>query len=646
MKKTHKNKTLTALTRSSSSENYETPTDGVYQEIPDPVQTPQLSVDGDSDSDEDVFHDYETLSEHYMTLADFKSEVHDGLSFSAGKEVSVITKNPSGWWFVEMDREEGWVPSSYLERVYRPHGYASPTEKSSIKPEPVSTKPSSISVKSEAGVKPSRSPEPKVVTAGKIHALSSSKSGPILSKPKPVSNSRSEPTKSQDKDISENILRLNTTTTTTNATTITTTDPKPPPVAKKPVSYQKSADSTSTVAAMAAVLSKGISNSKLNSRPSREDPAISQSSTVSDIKLSIPRRVPTKSAESEKLSISRNSLKRSSSSDSVREVENMDNVRLTKSPPPLRPRPKEFIPPPKPKAKDNSQLGMKFLRKSNENLLAAQEKEEKPSSPQPTPRKNIVIPQKSLDSPRPISQTTTLMPTKTTREKPPPPTRSPAKIRPFSTQTIKLGELENALQNKKALPAKREKSIPSRPTQPSSGKVTLTGGKLPPKRPQAAPSVKKAPPPRPSNSPALIRKPLYVTIADYIGDDEGSLSFKEGDNVEVLEMSEEGWWFVRIKGKEGWVPSTFIEKTSNKPDRPKPPPPSRVSSQKSVSAPKVSENSFRAISDYTIPLYEDSGINLVAGQIYEVLEKTSGGWWFVQHGSEKGWAPSSFLEPV
>ena len=646
MKKTHRNKTLTPLTRSSSSENYETPADGVYHEVSALAQMPQLSVDGGSDSDEDVFHDYETLSEHYMTLADFKSEVHDGLSFSAGKEVSVITKNPSGWWFVEMDQEEGWVPSSYLERVYRPHGYASPTEKSSIKPEPVSTKPSSTSVKSETGVKPSKSPEPKVVTAGKINVLSSSKSGPIQSKPTSVSNSRSEPTKPQDKDLSESVLRLNTTTTNTNATTITTTGPKPPPVAKKPVSYQKSADSTSTVAAMAAVLSKGISNPKLNSRPSQEDHAISQSPTVSDIKPSVPRRVPTKSAESEKLSISRNSLKRSSSSDSVREVENINDVRLTKSPPPLRPRPKEFIPPPKQKSKDNSQLGMKFLRKSNENLLAAQENEEKSLSPQPTPRKNISIPQTSLDSPRPIPRTATTISAKTTREKPPPPTRTPSSIRPFSTQTIKLGELENALQRKKGLPAKREKSIPSRSSLPSSGIVTLTGVKSPPKRPQAAPSVKKAPPPRPSNSPALNRKPLYVTIADYIGDDEGSLSFKEGDNVEVLEKSEEGWWFVRIKGKEGWVPSTFIEKISNKPDRPKPPPPSRVSSQKPVSAPKVSENSFRAVSDYTIPLYEDSGINLVAGQIYEVLEKTSGGWWFVQHGSEKGWAPSSFLEPV
>ncbi|XP_016890757.1 SH3 and PX domain-containing protein 2A isoform X2 [Cynoglossus semilaevis] len=43
---------------------------------------------------------------------------------------------------------------------------------------------------------------------------------------------------------------------------------------------------------------------------------------------------------------------------------------------------------------------------------------------------------------------------------------------------------------------------------------------------------------------------------------------------------------------------------------------------------------------------QDSEISFPAGVEVEVLEKQASGWWYVRWGSEEGWAPSYYLEPV
>lgn len=43
---------------------------------------------------------------------------------------------------------------------------------------------------------------------------------------------------------------------------------------------------------------------------------------------------------------------------------------------------------------------------------------------------------------------------------------------------------------------------------------------------------------------------------------------------------------------------------------------------------------------------QDSEISFPAGVELEVLEKQESGWWYVRWGSEEGWAPSYYLEPV
>ena len=567
------------VSEKNSFEDYETP--DIHS---------QTKVDDNEDSEEDVFHDYETLSEHYVTVAEFQANVHDGLSFSSGVEVSVITKNPSGWWYVEMEQEEGWVPSSYLEKMFRPHD----DSRSPVHSTNVSTKDACTSNK--VPIKHESKPIIKELKTGSI--LTS-----VTKNPKTVTlkspNLRSEEKKGNTP----------------------TTAPKPaqkPSVAIKPVKDKKALP----VAAKTAPVSKGLTIQ--NEKPVV---TISQPSSKGNYKPAVPHRakVPTKSPDTDTSKISRNSLRRSSSHDSLLQLKEVDEpLRKAKSPPPIRPRPAEFIPPPKPKKlspSSSSTMGIRYLRKSTENLV---DNQMEANVPIPSTRSVHQRP-----SPQIIPRSTTLsIPKQTSKEKlhsekvPVHTKPLPSRInQPSSTQTIKLGELEHALKTKKPIAAsKRINTISNQQT-------------------------KKVPPPRPSKGPTLSKRSSYVTIADFIGNDEGSLSFKEGVTVDVLEKSDEGWWYVSIKGNEGWVPSTFVDKTSNKPDRPKPPPPFRKT-KPSLAQSVNTLSGYRAISDYNTPVYEDSGIDLVAGEVYEVLEKSSSGWWFVKHGSKEGWAPSSFLETL
>ncbi|XP_072477550.1 SH3 and PX domain-containing protein 2A isoform X5 [Notamacropus eugenii] len=58
-------------------------------------------------------------------------------------------------------------------------------------------------------------------------------------------------------------------------------------------------------------------------------------------------------------------------------------------------------------------------------------------------------------------------------------------------------------------------------------------------------------------------KDIYVSIADYEGDEE-TAGFQEGVSMEVLERNPNGWWYCQIldsmKPFKGWVPSNYLEK--------------------------------------------------------------------------------------
>ncbi|XP_029951115.1 SH3 and PX domain-containing protein 2A isoform X2 [Salarias fasciatus] len=53
---------------------------------------------------------------------------------------------------------------------------------------------------------------------------------------------------------------------------------------------------------------------------------------------------------------------------------------------------------------------------------------------------------------------------------------------------------------------------------------------------------------------------------------------------------------------------------------------------------------YRALDTYK--KVQDSEISFPVGVEVEVLEKQESGWWYIRYGSEEGWAPSYYLEPV
>jgi len=111
---------------------------------------------------------------------------------------------------------------------------------------------------------------------------------------------------------------------------------------------------------------------------------------------------------------------------------------------------------------------------------------------------------------------------------------------------------------------------------------------------------------------------------------EGKLTFSKGQELEVIEKSPNGWWFVRVGKEEGWVPSTIVQRHRGR----------TFVDEKDI----LEGQMYKALGGYKAT--DDTGISFEPGQLVEVLEKDAGGWWFVKIGNEEGWAPSTFLGEV
>ena len=52
---------------------------------------------------------------------------------------------------------------------------------------------------------------------------------------------------------------------------------------------------------------------------------------------------------------------------------------------------------------------------------------------------------------------------------------------------------------------------------------------------------------------------FYKAMYSYNSEDDGEVAFREGDEVEVIRRSENGWWLVRTSEELGWGPSNFLQ---------------------------------------------------------------------------------------
>ncbi|KAF8634884.1 hypothetical protein AX15_000638 [Amanita polypyramis BW_CC] len=119
-------------------------------------------------------------------------------------------------------------------------------------------------------------------------------------------------------------------------------------------------------------------------------------------------------------------------------------------------------------------------------------------------------------------------------------------------------------------------------TPPSSG-----GSRAPPPAP---PRTVPAPPP----APAQPKVPVYKAKYAFEGQ-EGELSLKKDDILELVKKEDNGWWLMRKDGVEGWAPENYLELIPTKTEPAVPPPPPRAAVPKPPVAPVVTNASTKPV---------------------------------------------------
>uniref|UniRef100_A0A3Q1AV59 SH3 and PX domain-containing protein 2A n=1 Tax=Amphiprion ocellaris TaxID=80972 RepID=A0A3Q1AV59_AMPOC len=59
----------------------------------------------------------QSREEKYVTIQPYASQGKDEVSFEKGVTVEVIQKNLEGWWYIRYLGKEGWAPASYLKKI-------------------------------------------------------------------------------------------------------------------------------------------------------------------------------------------------------------------------------------------------------------------------------------------------------------------------------------------------------------------------------------------------------------------------------------------------------------------------------------------------------------------------------------------------
>uniref|UniRef100_A0A3P9PBQ2 SH3 and PX domain-containing protein 2A n=1 Tax=Poecilia reticulata TaxID=8081 RepID=A0A3P9PBQ2_POERE len=187
----------------------------------------------------------------------------------------------------------------------------------------------------------------------------------------------------------------------------------------------------------------------------------------------------------------------------------------------------------------------------------------------------------------------------------------------------------------------------------------------------------------------------YITVQPYSSEGKDEIAFEKGVIVEVIQKNLEGWWFIRYQDKEGWAPASYLKKmkddlsprkktvtgpveiignimeisnllnkkalseknvqtegvlespqVSRKEISLQKPPPRRDATLgfqlPSPPEPPAVEAEYYTIADFQSCISD--GISFNGGQKAEVIEKNSGGWWYVQIGEKEGWAPCSYID--
>ncbi|KAF9055861.1 myosin-1 [Panaeolus papilionaceus] len=181
--------------------------------------------------------------------------------------------------------------------------------------------------------------------------------------------------------------------------------------------------------------------------------------------------------------------------------------------------------------------------------------------------------------------------------------RPPAKRKPGIVRPITQGKLLRAGGPEKRpgaskpkpvakpLPGASSRPVPTKPavTKPAAATPAVTTtptptaakARVPPAPPRAA--AAPPPPPPPPSKPEV---PRYRAKFAFEGQ-EGEMSLKKDEIVELVEKDNNGWWLVKKDGVEAWAPNNYLELVAPEPAAPPapPPPPRKVPPVSAASRP-------------------------------------------------------------
>uniref|UniRef100_H3CQE6 Neutrophil cytosolic factor 1 n=1 Tax=Tetraodon nigroviridis TaxID=99883 RepID=H3CQE6_TETNG len=123
---------------------------------------------------------------------------------------------------------------------------------------------------------------------------------------------------------------------------------------------------------------------------------------------------------------------------------------------------------------------------------------------------------------------------------------------------------------------------------------------------------------------------MYRAIADYTKTTKYEINLLAGDQVEIVEKNQNGWWFCQMDSKRGWVPASYLEPL----DGPE---------ESEEADPDYEGELFITIKAYKAE--QEDEISLDLGESIEVIHKLLDGWWVVSRkGEGTGYFPSMFLQ--
>ncbi|MBN3276857.1 NCF1 factor, partial [Polyodon spathula] len=120
----------------------------------------------------------------------------------------------------------------------------------------------------------------------------------------------------------------------------------------------------------------------------------------------------------------------------------------------------------------------------------------------------------------------------------------------------------------------------------------------------------------------------YRVIADYNKSSKYQLDLKEGEQVDIVEKSTNGWWFCQCESRRGWVPASYLEPLEG---------PDETEEQE----PNYAGELFVTTKAYTAE--QDDELTLQEGETIEVIHKLLEGWWVIRQGEQTGHYPSMYL---